>query len=56
MRTLNDALVEVQIGIQDAKADYPDLGEDDIVAEVVRNVASSYPMTIACELLRRYGH
>lgn len=55
MRTLNDALIEVQIGIKDAKDDYPDLSEDDIIAEVVRNVASSYPMTIECELLRLFG-
>lgn len=55
MRTLNDALVEVQIGIQDAKADYPHLDEADIVPEVVRNIAAEYPAEIAMELFRRYG-
>lgn len=55
--TLNDAVIEVEVGIEDAKADYPHLSDEDIVAAVVDSVASQLPMSIGTKLRRHFaGH
>lgn len=54
MRTLNDAIIDVEVGIADAKADHPHLSDEDIVAAVVDSVASQLPMQVGAELRRHF--
>ena len=54
VRTLNDAIIDVEVGIEDAKADHPHLSDEDIVAAVVDSVASQLPMPVGAELRRHF--
>lgn len=50
---LDEIIEEIQQGIADAKADYPDVPEDDITREVVNSILESIPEDIANELRTR---
>jgi lipid II:glycine glycyltransferase (peptidoglycan interpeptide bridge formation enzyme) len=50
---LDEIIEEIQQGIADAKADYPDVSEDDITREVVNSILESMPEDIANELRTR---
>ena len=55
MRTVNDIMEEIQIGIMDAQSDYPHLSLEDITGDVVRSIVVDCHPTVAGEVLRRYG-
>jgi hypothetical protein len=55
MRTVNDIMEEIQIGIMDAQSDYPHISLDDLTREVVRNIVSDCSPALAGEVLRRYS-
>ncbi len=54
MQTLNDAIIDVEVGIEDAKADYPHLSDEDIFTAVVDSVASQLPTSVGAELRRHF--
>jgi hypothetical protein len=49
------ALEDVETGVDDARADFPDVGEDDLYHEVAQSIAAVYPPAIGAELRRRLG-
>jgi hypothetical protein len=55
MRTVNDIMEEIQIGIMDAQSDYPHLSLEDITGDVVRSIVADCRPAVASEVLRRYG-
>ena len=54
VRTLNDAIIDVEVGIEDAKADYPHLSDEDIFSAVVDSVAAQLPAPVGAELRRHF--
>jgi hypothetical protein len=55
MRTVNDIMEEIQIGIMDAQSDYPHLSLEDITREVVRSLTADLDPSLAASVLRRSG-
>jgi hypothetical protein len=55
MRTVNDIMEEIQIGIMDAQSDYPHLSLEDLTGDVVRSIVVDCHPAVASEVLRRYG-
>ena len=55
MRTVNDIMEEIEVGVMDAQSDYPHIGLEDITKEVARSLTADLHPALANEVLRRYG-
>ena len=55
MTKLAQAIKEVETGIEDALADFPELDESEVVSEIVRSVCCQYDVETSQQLQRRFG-
>jgi hypothetical protein len=49
------ALSEIEVGVEDAKGDFPDVNEDDLYHEIAQGVLLSYPYEVRKEVRFRLG-
>jgi hypothetical protein len=46
---------EIQTAIDDAKGDFPEVGEHDVVWEIVNNMTIGHSLAVRREMLGRFG-
>jgi hypothetical protein len=52
---VEEAREAVETGVQDARGDFPEVGEDDLYHDIVLSVAAMYPPAVGAEVRRRLG-
>jgi hypothetical protein len=50
-----EALAAVELGVEDARGDFPDVHEDDLYHEIAMSVAAMYSPQVGAEVKRRLG-
>jgi hypothetical protein len=46
---------EIKDGIEDAKGDFPEVGEHDLVHEIVNSMTTGHSLSVRNEMRRRFG-
>lgn len=54
-QTVDEVVEQIQAGINDAKGDHPDVGEDDIAYELTNNMTYGAPAAFKREVRGRMG-
>lgn len=55
MKTLEEIMDEIEIGVMDAQGDYPHISLDDLTRDVARSIVADLPQHTAAQVLHRLG-